>query len=282
MNRWMRLVTFGVAMVGLVAATACSDDDNSVDSAVPVPDAGRQDAAPDIAETNDVGVDTTPAHQPNFTCASENFPDTAPDSVTISGQARTSAGMPIVATVEVRDVDGDALLDSMTTAADGQYTLTVATGGVPKMVYFHVVADGYVDTYRYFGYPLTGSTTSSQRVWTASEVQTYAATGGIVPTTGKGHIRINTRDCDLKLTQAGSVISTTPAAPSLVYETGPDCNALDTTLSQSTACTHVTAYDLDPGAVTIEAVRGDTSFRSQVVKVAADGMTWVTMQPARP
>lgn len=287
MMNWLKRAVSGLVIVGLVSTGGCSDDYVPADSAPPALDSGDDGASadaagPDVGATSDAGADTVPAHQPNLTCVGVPFPDPVPDPVTVSGQVRTLIGVPVAGTVEVRSLEDDALIDSMTASADGQYTLTVPTGGAAKLVYFHVVAEGFVDTYRFFGYPLTASTTSSQRVWTASQVQRYAAGGGITPTAGKGHLRISTRDCALKLTQAGSVITTTPAAPMLAYEKGDACDIPDQALSETTICSHAMAYDLDPGSVTIEATRGELTFRTQTVKVVADGMTWVTLQPARP
>jgi hypothetical protein len=201
--------------------------------------------------------------------------------VTVTGQVSDEAS-PIAASLEVHRASDGTLIDSITTGADGNYSLTVPTGGVPTPVYFRVTAPNHVETYRYFGYPLTADAKSGQRIWSQSRLQVYASAGGVTPTAGKGVVYMVARDCALKIAGAGATYTTTPSPTKLAYDDGLQCEFPNLAATEATDCTYGTSFDVEPGALAIDAAFGSIGFREQNITVVADAMVWVTLQPDRP
>lgn len=283
----------GLLALGLVVA-GCSDEpvtqnasDAGVDQAADAVETDADAGEPDVADTGepdsaDTGPDADASNPLDLSCENVPFPTSVPDPVTVSGQVTDNGTSGLVANLEVHRADDDSLIDSVATGADGAYSLTVPTGGVPTAVYFRITATGHVETYRYFGYPLTANTTSPQRIWTSTAFQAYASKGGVAPTAGKGVAYLIARDCALKKVGAGVVYTTTPTPQKLAYEEGAQCDTPNLQATASTQCSYAMSFELTPGMLAVDATLGSTGFRAQNVKIAADAMTWVVLQPDRP
>ena len=75
-----------------------------------------------------LAADAADASGPDFGCLNVPLPTSVPDPVTITGQVSDEAS-PIAADLEVHRASDDSLIDSVTTGTDGNYSLTVPTGG---------------------------------------------------------------------------------------------------------------------------------------------------------
>ena len=266
---------------GGVAETGSADGSTSTGSG----SGGLDSSTGPSGETTDGSGSSgdPPPFDGDLSCAGDPFPDRGvPDPVTVGGPVIDDFAPIPGATVEALSVEDDSVLATAVSDGNGDYLLEIPTGGVPTRVYFHITAPGAVETYRYYGYPLTDHVDSGQRVWSTMEAEVYAAATGVEPTAGTGVLRVNPRDCDLQVTGVGTVALVDPAPPILMYEGGADCNYADAELTAASECGFAMAYDVPPEMVTVDAAISDVEFYVQNVVVAADAMTWVTVQPDRP
>jgi hypothetical protein len=158
-------------------------------------------------------------------------------------------------------------LDSATTNASGNFTLTLATGGTPVDGYLRVSKVGYIDTYAYPPAPLATSGSHSAAVITTSERNTITGLLGATQTAGNGFMAVVVEDCDgaavsgatLSVKQGGSDAGTVYAAPG--------------------AAGAFYVFNIPPGETVVGATAGGNTLRSHTVTIRADVLTLTGVTP---
>jgi hypothetical protein len=149
-----------IAIAAACAAGAgCGGSPTGAPDAAQVADAHAPDARAPDAAAPDAAPDAMPG--PDLTCLGQAAPTTAPDPLVATGkvfsvvdyQIHALAGAPVV----LRRTSDGGVLASSTTAADGSFAVSVASGGAAVDAYY-VIDDGvHRPTYVYLEAPLTGT-----------------------------------------------------------------------------------------------------------------------------
>src|SRR5687768_6178324 len=100
--------------------------------ALALPGCALVDAYTSSNAASDGGPSDAPdaSTDPRFACASQTPPTTAPASITLMGAVDQAGTGKDGFQIALRRRSNDALLDSTTTPASGNFTLNVTTGGV--------------------------------------------------------------------------------------------------------------------------------------------------------
>ncbi len=157
-----------VAAAASVGFVACGDDSNSDDDTTDNTndtDADNTDMVMVDAAPPDMMVDapTIDAMLPAIddTCADNPAPTTAPTEIVLSGnvsEVTLGGATPVTeATVEAVGITNDQPVASTTSAAQGAFSLTVQTGGVPLDGYARLTKTGLRRTVVYPPAPLSAS-----------------------------------------------------------------------------------------------------------------------------
>jgi hypothetical protein len=267
----------GGLVVSLAMAAACGGDDGG-DGGGGAIDGGSDPADARPMADADPGPDATPAA---LDCAGAGLPATAADPVQVSGQTVTLqlATLSPVAGVSLTAFEvgeAAAIAGPVTSAADGTFALTAATGGQPLDAYVLAKRDGHLDTYLF---PPTAVTRDlaggTVPVLTANHVDTMAGFAQQMIDPGKGHLIVALLDCDGALVE-GARVTTAPAGD-LVYlsDSGVPVAGRTTTSTQGVAV----VFNLPPGPVTVDARRGGVDLRTNGVEVHADSLTATLLVP---
>src|SRR5689334_2478936 len=84
----------------------------------------------------------------DYSCINAPWPMTAPDPLIVAGSAIDLDGARLGGvTVEIRSVADNALLGGTTTTTDGNYSTSVATGGIAPTIDRHLSTSTYLDSY---------------------------------------------------------------------------------------------------------------------------------------
>lgn len=211
-------------------------------------------------------------------------PITAPAQITISGQATaqdTSGSTPLagVTVAAFRTNDENAPIATTTTDAQGNYSLTLETGGVAIDGYLKATTSGYKTTYLYPPYPLamdfdkasilmvTQSTWDSLSQIAQGNQQAGKGIIGLVVTDGANPV-------------GGATVSSTPAATPVRYNA-----ALGTLVIPSADATETHTdgvaylFNAPPGQLTVSAEKSGLTFSSHAVKAWADQLTTTVIVP---
>jgi hypothetical protein len=185
------LLTTGVA--------ACSGDvdgggppdggDPGSDEGTPDAEIGEADAAP--------GAD---ARTDRFRCLGDPLPTDAADPIAVTGTV-SRAGLPTRplsgASVQVFRRSGGAVLASATSAGNGTYTLSVATGGDPLDTYVRASSGTLFKTELYAASVVVADTSGSDFILT--DATTLGFLTGLVDVTQEaslGAVTVRVADCD--------------------------------------------------------------------------------------
>jgi hypothetical protein len=216
----------------------------------------------------------------DLSCVGVIDPTTAADPIVISGTLINSgSALAIVgATATARRLSDDGVLDTDTTAADGSFSLSIATGGTPDQGYLRFVANSYPDTEHYGADPLTESVSgTSLRAISSSTLDTVYLLGGAgsPPIAGAGTVLVAVQDCG-GAPISGATVQLTPAPGKLGYFLGgmpsPDATSTD-------ANGLAFGYTETAGDVTVSATKTGLTFESHALKVAATGVSLTIIHP---
>ncbi len=219
-------------------------------------------------------------------CGGDDGPatvDAAPAAsmVMVSGVAQTvetTSTVPLAgATIEAFARAGGTPLATTTSAADGTYSLTLATSGTAIDGYLKGTSAGRIDTYLYPPAPLAADTTDATMLIVNQQTFGLLATlGGVTQDPAKGFIAMVVRDAAGDGV-AGATVTVTPAGTArIIYAV----NALPNQGATATdASGGVFIANTNPGDVTVDAAMGATAFREHVVNARAGVVTTTVVQP---
>ncbi|MEO7793344.1 MAG: hypothetical protein ABIV06_01110 [Thermoanaerobaculia bacterium] len=215
----------------------------------------------------------------NFFCAGAPAPTSAADPLMLTGALTDFlSGNPIGgATVEARRQSGGTLLDSDTTVADGSFSLSASTGGIPLSAYLAIVAASYPSTYLYPADPFAADAVGLgvRAISTSSLSLAYFFAGLGVQTPNTGTTVILVADCDGVPIQ-GATVAFAPAAGALRYlESGtpsPSATATDATGAAM-------GFNAPPGNTSLSALFNGVSLESHSFVVYSSGLTGTLIHP---
>jgi hypothetical protein len=205
---------------------------------------------------------TGPVKPGPYACEGQALPTAAPSTITVSGTVTEFGASGVAgARVDAFKTGAGSSIDSATTDAQGNFTLTVPTGGVPLDGFVKASKTGYIDTYAYPSAPLPANTAITLTVVTPTEFSFLAAAAGVTPTAGKGSIAIRPVDCTAAVV-SGATVSTSPS--STPYSDGSG---------------DFFEFNLAPGTVSVSASYQGHTFRSHPVVAVADAVTITIIAP---
>src|SRR5205807_7331466 len=107
---------------------------------------------------------TAPAGPGPYDCLGQALPTTAPSAITVQGTVKSNvlAPSPLAgATVQAFQTGNATALATATSGAQGNYSVTLSTGGTPLDGYVRVSKASYLDTYGYPPAPLAADASES-------------------------------------------------------------------------------------------------------------------------
>jgi hypothetical protein len=256
--------------VSLLVLAACSALPATPDAPLTIVDARAVDAP--IIDT------PADASGPDLMCLGQS-PTAAPDPLLVEGKLFAVDHYditPVVgATVVLRRRGTDAAIVQTTTAADGAFTMSVVSHGVPVDGYFTVTAAGYRPTRVEPGDPLSGGENALMLVADDAEMTRWYAAAGVAFTAGVSTLITATVDC-ARDTLDGSTIAVAPSPGTVTYydATGKQW---DTQLATST-----NGYALVTGAASSVAVTGQlgaVALPPHAITVPAGTLTIAVLTP---
>jgi hypothetical protein len=212
-----------------------------------------------------------------YACLGQPLPTTAPSAVSVTGVVRSNALAPSPlagASVKGFQTGNATALDSSTSDAGGNYSMTLSTGGTPLDGYIRVSKSSYLDTYGYPPQPLAANISESVLLITSTELGIIGGALGVTPTAGDGLIAVVVEDCS-GLPLAGASVSTNPPG-TVKYNSGggPSSSATMTSADGVAYVLNVTAGD-----VVVMASAGGHVLRQHTVNARADVITLTAIAP---
>jgi hypothetical protein len=213
-----------------------------------------------------------------FFCAGLPSPVTASDPVTLAGTlSDVVATNPISgATISARRRSDDVLLDSDTTTAAGEFSLSSTTGGVPLDAYLAMTATGYPASFVYPTDPLTADELNfGARALTSSNLNLAYLLSGVVHASGTGTTVVLVVDC-LGVPIEGATVAFVPSAGALRYLVGgvPSNSATSTDASGAALGLNAPA-----GESTVQANYSSTALESHSFESQPDGLSFTLIHP---
>jgi hypothetical protein len=226
------------------------------------------------------GKDSTGSNGGNtgpYRCLGQPLPTTAAATITVSGTITHSVLTPAPdsgSKIRAFKTGTATALDSTTTPANGAYTITLTTGGIPLDGYIQVTQSGYLDTYGYPPAPLATSAQQSVLLLTSSEFNTLSGLAGATHTAGKSSIAVIVQNCD-GTPVAGATVSSTPGG-TVRYNSGggPSSSATSTAGDGIAYILNVTAGD-----VQVSASAAGNTLRAHTVNARADALIITAVTP---
>lgn len=278
-----RLTVFAFVSLPIVFGGCGGDDDGNGSGSS---DAAAIDAAslPDSAPTPDaVTVDAGPqidAMPAELACLGDPLPDTAPTTLTVSGlttEVTLSGEEPLSGVdIEARQVSNDAVIDTTTSDADGEFTLTEDDSGEsPVDAYVIATIDGYKDTYLWPPAPLTENTVDAPVLMIESTLVWPVLTAGQNQLAENGVVSLIVIDCDDLPVEGATVTASTSTQVVYADEDGlPDPNRTSTS-TQGIAF----IFNVPPGDVEVDAVKSGMSLREHTIESVADSLVTTLVMP---
>jgi len=209
-------------------------------------------------------------------------PPIVPQMITISGKTteRGLSGETNVAGVMLAvyaSSNESTPLAMATSDAQGMFTLTVTTMGMPIDGYVLAKKGGYVDLYMYDTGPFIDSFADANlNMITPGNKDFLSSLAGGNQMAGKGLIGLQVRDASGNPV-AGATVSSTPASGSYHY-TGS--NGLPDSAATMTSADGVAfMFNVPSGAITVTASKSGLTFHPHAVKAPADKMTTTSVTP---
>lgn len=207
-----------------------------------------------------------------------------PATITIRGQAKAYTasngtepreGVTITA---YRHEDENTIVAQTTSGADGNYEITIETGGVALDGYFKGTLAGSMDTYLYPPWPVAQDFEGATIAMLTPDIFELLANtlcGANQPMTGRAAITAVVLDADLH-SLAGATVGSAPAAAKYCYNEGGYPNRMATATADDGA-----AYllNLPPGKVTVSAMLAGSTYKTHSVLARADVFTTTLFQP---
>jgi hypothetical protein len=165
-------------------------------------------------------------------------------------------------------------LATATSATDGTYSLTVATGGMPVDGYLRATKATYLDEYAYPPAPLVANSTQSLLLLTSSEFALVGNAAGVMPASGNGFILVAVSDCN-GTAVAGATVSTTPAGTVRYASGGVPSSSATATSTDGLAF----VFNVAAGDVIVRADSGSKTLRAHTVNARADAITITAIAP---
>lgn len=253
----LHLAILTSALLGLVA---CGGDGSSNSDA----SGGGDDAGP-----VDARIDAPPA----------------PPMVTITGTALSrgiGAPTPVAdATIQAfRDSDEVTPIGMTTTDAQGNFTLTVATGGVAIEGFIKATKATFKDTYLYPPAPIGADTTAPVNMLAANLYDTLStlAMGNQMPGNGLIALIVVNGSAPTSMPVAGATVTSNPAASAIRYS---GANGLPSPGPTATAADGLAyLFNVRPNEpVTVSAMKTGSTFKSHGLKAWPDQLTTTLITP---
>ncbi|HUS68096.1 MAG TPA: hypothetical protein VMZ28_26365 [Kofleriaceae bacterium] len=251
-----------------VLATACGGDDDGGGS---VADAAPPDATPDPPRAD--AAPPTDARPADVTCVDEELPDTAPDNVNVDGNVFTIDQLepqPVqgatVAAHAAADDPTDPALDMDNTDAEGLFSITAATGGVPSDAYLYATKNGFLPTRLFPPLPVASDIPMAPiPLITTDLLNTLMLfTAGLDQDPEKGILVVIVADCEDQ-PAAGATVSLSPAGGDIIYANAMGLPDTDRTTTSDQGLVFI--FNAPTGAVTVDAEVGGESLHEHVVTV---------------
>ena len=205
----------------------------------------------------------------------------APMTITVSGTA-SSRGLGGTTPVDAatigayRNTDEATAVATAMTDAQGNFSITLDTGGMALVGYLKATKNGFATTYVYSPDPLAANTTGIPvNMLTTSTYDTLYTITQVSQMANTGTVAVIVRDAAM-MPVAGATVSSTPAA---TYKYNGN-NGLPTANATATNADG-TGYMMNatPGAITVTASKSGSTFRSFPVKAFADSLTTTLVVP---
>jgi hypothetical protein len=211
-------------------------------------------------------------------------PISAPAQITISGQAtaQDTSGSTALAGVTVaafRTSDENTAIATTTTDAQGNYSLTLETGGVAIDGYLKATKGGYKETYLYPPYALAMDFDK------ASILMVNQGTWDSLSQIAQGNQQDGNGVIGLVVTDGanpvgGAVVSSTPAATPVRYNAPVGSLVIPSADATETYTEGVASiFNAAPGQLTVSAEKSGMTFSSHAVKAWADQLTTTVIVP---
>jgi hypothetical protein len=204
--------------------------------------------------------------------------------ITIAGTAKayTASGSEPIAGVIIgayRATDEATAVVTAESAADGSYSLTFETGGVPLDGYLKATLASYMDTYLYPPAPVStdfDGATVAMLTPAIFDLMANTLCGANQPATGNAVIVANVLDAG-NSPLAGATVGSAPGATKYCYNEGGFPNRMATATEGDG-----TAYflNLPPGRVTVSAMAPGLTYPTHSVLARADVFTTTLFQVA--
>ena len=226
-------MTKTIAIAAALAAACGTKTSGAPDASPPAPDAPPiiPDAPPPDAPPI-ITPDAAPP--PELACLDHSPAQTASDPLVARGKLFAIVDYQVSAvqgvTIALRRASDDHELGTATTAADGSFAVSIASGGVAQDAYFFVDDGVHRPTYAYPGAPLTGDEDALLIVADDAELARWYTDAGDTWSASKRTVIAAVTDCQPKSIAAS--ITAAPAPAQLVYY-DPNAQRWDATLGES-------------------------------------------------
>jgi hypothetical protein len=267
-------MTRTIAIAAVIAAACGTKTGSAPDAPPPAPDAMQPPDAgpPDAPDLSDA------APPANLACLGHAPSQTAGDPLIATGKLFAVANYQVAALANVqvvlRRTSDDHELATATTAADGSFAISIASGGAAQDAYFFVDDGVHRPTYALPGAPLTGSENALIIVADDAELTRWYADAGDTWSASKRTLIAAVTDCQPKSIAAS--ITASPAPAKLVYY-DPNAQHWDPALAQSD-----NGFVLLTGAnvtETITANAGTQSYPAHTFAAHAGAITLAVVPP---
>jgi hypothetical protein len=229
----------------------------------------------------DSGSDGAPATGADDTMSCGHpLPMTAPATIRVTGivsavDPSAPSGLLAGAIVELHRRGGTGPLATMTSAADGSYTLVAQSGGVPIDAFLRIHKTGFVDTFSYFALPLAADTTGrGEPVLTMAQLDAMRASSMVPAMPGRALVVARVIDCANQPLDGATLTIDPVAGATVFYPTGGGVNATETTSDGLAAVDNV-----PPGELRVDGSRESLGLRGHTIDVRAGAVTLVDLSP---
>ena len=257
-----------------VALFACSIPDKHPGAVTDGPVAGTDGSTRDAPAPVD-------GHGSAFACLGQPLPTTAPPSVTLTGVvteiSMTGGGEPMSnAKLALYPAEGE-VVTTTTSDAQGNYSMSVPTGGTPFDGYVLANGSGELVTYAFPSRPFDSNTELAITMITQQTLMLAAEVANVPIMNNTAQFAIVIVDCNGTPLSGATLTSSASAMSSVRYASGglPSPSATSTDASGE-----VFVFNVAPGGFTVAGkdANGDT-LRSHDVIGVGQGLTVALLQP---
>ena len=219
-----------------------------------------------------------------FACYNAALPS-PPETVTIRGSVKDPINGRLrvpSATVEVLQVPSLPFVPAFTTDADGAFSLTHGTGTARRDLYFHVTANGYLDSYFFPALPLVGDIDATILLFTSEGVGQLATAlqqmgVAATPDPAKALLIVSVIDCNGGPVGAAKVKTSSLEGTMVYLDTGVTPNVSATQTDPTTGSALI--LNASPTSLTVDATVTEMPLRTHSFTAFAGAMTQTEIQP---